>query len=134
MTYPFVLSWSMLEAMAKECLVVASDTAPVREVIRNGKNGFLVEYGDAAALAKVVVDALGKGEKLDSVRKAARKTVVERYDLKTISLPLQKEIIEKLGRGEMPNATKSIPTDIAKAMGWDATKTSELTLWDEMSA
>lgn len=134
MTYPFVLSWSMLEAMAKECIVVASDTAPVREVVRNGKNGLLVEYGDADALAKTIIDALGKGKKLDSMRKAARKTVVERYDLKTVCLPLQKEIIERLGRGALPEATANIPPDIAKAMGWDATKTKDLVLWSETGA
>ncbi|WP_420402501.1 glycosyltransferase family 4 protein [Nisaea sp.] len=134
LTYPFVLSWSMLEAMAKECLVVASDTAPVREVIRHGKNGLLVEYGNPELLADAVTDALAKGKKLNPVRKAARKTVVERYDLKTICLPIQKDIVERLGRGENPAPTSSIPADIAKAMGWNATKTSDLALWSELGA
>jgi glycosyltransferase involved in cell wall biosynthesis len=132
LTYPFVLSWSMLEAMARECLVVAGDTAPVREIVRNGKNGILVEYGDADALAAAVTAALEKGTKLDRVRKAARKTVVERYELTRVCLPQQKEMIEKLGRGELPRPTKSIPADIARALGWNVTRTSDLALWSEV--
>jgi len=51
LTYPVVLSWSMLKAMACGCVLVASDTAPVREVIREGENGWLVDVFDAEAIA-----------------------------------------------------------------------------------
>lgn len=132
LTYPFVLSWSMLEAMSRQCLVVASDTAPVREVIRHNKNGLLVDYSDAAALAATVSDALAKGKKLDRVRKAARQTVVDRYDLASVCLPRIKELVEKLGRGERPEPTLEVPGDIANSLGWPTTKTSELALWSEM--
>ena len=61
LTQPFFLSWSFLEAMATECLVVGSDTAPVQEVVRDGHNGYLVPFADAPAIAARIVDALERG-------------------------------------------------------------------------
>lgn len=87
LTYPFVLSWSMLEAMAAGCLVVASATAPVEEVIRHGENGLLVDFFDHERLAGVVVDALAKPNDFTGLRAAARRTVVERFDLRSRCLP-----------------------------------------------
>ena len=79
LTYPFVLSWSMLEAMAAGCLVVGSATPPVREVI-DGTNGILVDFFRPDRIAAAVLDALEGGRGFDRVRERARDTVVRDYD------------------------------------------------------
>jgi len=80
LTYPFVLSWSLLEAMATECEIVASDTAPVREVIEDRRNGVLVPFHDTSALAEAVADALARRAQVPGHGPAARATIVERFD------------------------------------------------------
>jgi glycosyltransferase involved in cell wall biosynthesis len=87
LTYPFVLSWSVLEALACECLVVASDTQPVQEVISHGRNGLLVPFFSPMQLAESVIGAAARPKKYSSLRKEARRTVVERFDLKRVCLP-----------------------------------------------
>lgn len=85
LTVPFVLSWSLLEAMACGCRIVASDTAPVREVVDDGHEGLLVDFRDVDALAARIGEALASGE---ATRRKARARVVERYALKAL-LPRQ---------------------------------------------
>ena len=87
LTYPFVLSWSMLESMAAGCLLVASNTTPVQEVVEDGRNGLLVDFFDTERLATTIADALANPEKYASMRDQARQTIVEQYDLKTVCLP-----------------------------------------------
>lgn len=96
LTYPFVLSWSLLEAMSLEAMVVASDTAPVREVIRDGHNGWLVDFFQPEALAERVVQCLRDAPSLLNLRRAARQTVVQGYDLRTRCLPQQMELVSGL--------------------------------------
>lgn len=76
LTYPFVLSWSLLEAMASGCLIIGSDTAPVREVIKGGVNGLLVDFFDSAKLADAVVAALGSPEQHRKIRTQAQSLAV----------------------------------------------------------
>ena len=99
LTYPFVLSWSLLEAMSAGCLVVASRTAPVEEVMRDGENGLLVDFFSPAAIAERVDYALTHQDELASFRERARATVVERYDLRRICLPAQLRLVETLVNG-----------------------------------
>lgn len=97
LTYPFVLSWSLLEAMSVGCLVVGSDTAPVREVIEHQRNGLLTDFFDVQALAQTVADALARREELAALRSAARQTVVQRFDLFAHCLPAQLALMEQAG-------------------------------------
>lgn len=87
LTYPFVLSWSMLEAMSLGALVIGSDTPPVREAITHGKNGLLVDFFSPGQLARTVCEALERPNDYLDLRHAARQTVVERYDFRTVCLP-----------------------------------------------
>ncbi len=79
LTVPFVLSWSMLEAMSAECLVIGSDTPPVREVIRHQENGLLVDFFSPTAIADSVDYALDHPDQMLKLRKAARQTILENY-------------------------------------------------------
>ena len=97
LTYPFVLSWSMLEAMAAGCLLVASDTAPVKEVIEDGQNGLLVDFFDHDRLANKITEVLANPEIHRPLRNSARKTIVEQYDLKTLCLPKMLRFLRSTG-------------------------------------
>lgn len=98
LTYPFVLSWSMLEAMAAGALVVASRTAPVEEVIRHRQNGLLVDFFDVQGWARMLIETLGNSDAYDSLRVAARQTIVDHYDLRTVSLPRLVAFVEGIQR------------------------------------
>ena len=98
MTYPFVLSWSLLEAMSVECPIVASDTAPVREVIIHNKTGVLTDFFDPKELSSAVIKTVKNSNKAKKLGKSARKFVVEHYDLFNVCLPRQVKWIERLAR------------------------------------
>ncbi len=89
LTYPFVLSWSLLEAMSAGCAIVASDTAPVREAVRHGETGQLVDFFVPYALAKQVIALSDDPAKRVRIGAKARMFAVENYDLVTRCLPGQ---------------------------------------------
>jgi glycosyltransferase involved in cell wall biosynthesis len=93
MTYPFVLSWSSIEAMALECRIVASDTAPVREIITDGVNGRLFDFFDEKALAERVRETLADRDRSAGMAGEARRIALERYDYKTVCLPRWREFL-----------------------------------------
>jgi glycosyltransferase involved in cell wall biosynthesis len=118
LTYPFVLSWSLLEAMSAGCLIVGSRTPPVQEVIRDGENGLLVDFFSPEAIAERVAFALEHQAELQRLRDCARDDVVTRYDLKRVCLPAQLQLVESL-QGQRADAgaaadVKHLPGDKAR--------------------
>jgi Glycosyl transferases group 1 len=113
LSYPFVLSWSMLEAMSAGALVVASCTPPVQEVIQDGINGRLVGFFDIDAWSDALINGLAEPERYHDIRVEPRRTIIESYDLRTNCLPRQIELsrgqrfssVQKIGfRAWMPNS------------------------------
>ncbi|MFC3084711.1 glycosyltransferase [Tabrizicola soli] len=98
LTYPFVLSWSMVETLAAGTLVIGSDTAPVAEVIQDGVNGRLVDFFDVRGWSDALADALARPEAYLQMRETARQMAREQYDLRSVCLPRQVELLTRLDR------------------------------------
>jgi glycosyltransferase involved in cell wall biosynthesis len=104
LTYPFVLSWSFIEAMASGCLIIGSATPPVLEVLRDGHSGIAVDFFDPPALTDSLELALRHPERLRHLRLAARATAVNDYDLKKVLLPRWLKLFDDLIAGRRPPA------------------------------
>ena len=102
LTYPFVLSWSLMEAMACEAAIVASDVAPVREVVEDDVTGCLIDFFDTSALVETVSALLDDPERRKRLGQAARQLMVENYDLNRICLPRQVQWVHSLMETELP--------------------------------
>ncbi|MBM2575316.1 glycosyltransferase family 4 protein [Jannaschia sp. Os4] len=113
LTMPFVLSWSLLETMAMEATVVASDVAPVREAVTHGETGLLVDFHDHMALARQVVEVLERPAAFAHLGPAARAHVVEHYDFETVCLPRHLEEINAL---VPPERRIPLPGQASRAM------------------
>ena len=96
LTYPFVLSWSLLEAMSVGASIVASGTAPVREVIRHAENGQLVDFFDVAALIREICALLDNPAERRRLGNNAREFVKHHFDLKSVCLPQQLQWVAAL--------------------------------------
>ncbi|MBQ13505.1 MAG: glycosyltransferase family 4 protein [Gammaproteobacteria bacterium] len=96
LTYPFVLSWSLLEAMSIGCSIVASDTIPVREAIQHNKTGMLVDFFDIEQLTNQICTLLDDKKLRKKLRQNARRFAQDTYDLKKVCLPKQLAWVERL--------------------------------------
>lgn len=96
LTYPFVLSWSLLESMSAGCAIVASDTAPVREVMTEGFNGTMVDFFDKEGLTDRVCDLLDDPDLRAKLGENGRKFVRENYDLHSKCLPAHLDWVDSL--------------------------------------
>lgn len=94
LTRPFVLSWSMLEAMSTGCLLVASDTPPVRELIEDGVNGILVDFFSPQDIMRKLEKALDNPDRVEKLKTNARRTILEKYGLSDL-LPKHLEWIRE---------------------------------------
>lgn len=97
LTYPFVLSWSMLEAMSAGALVIGSRTAPVQELINDGVNGRMVDFFDVEGWSRMLIKALAHPDRFMDMRRAARETILNSYDLQTVCLPQMVAYVESFG-------------------------------------
>ncbi len=89
LTYPFVLSWSLLEAMSVGCAIVASDTPPVREVVTHDDTGRLVDFFDHGQLAHEVCALLDDAVERQRLGHKARLSAQTYFDLHKVCLPRQ---------------------------------------------
>lgn len=108
LTVPFVLSWSLMESMACGCLLVASKTAPVEEVIDDGIHGNLTDFFDHEALSEKIIAVLENKDGHEEIRQQARERIIKRYELSKV-LPLHLKLIHDLANSNgIPEAAKEI--------------------------
>lgn len=96
LTYPFVLSWSLLEAMSVGCAIVASDTQPLHEAIKHDETGKLVNFFDHKALIAEVCGLLNTPRERQRLGSNARRFAQKHYDLQAVCLPSQLQWVQGL--------------------------------------
>jgi len=96
LTYPFILSWSLLEAMSAGCSIVASNTKPLLEAIKHEKTGLLVDFFDSIELENNICRLLENKNLRDKLSHNARLYAIENYDVKNVCLPRQLQWVQEL--------------------------------------
>jgi len=98
LTVPFVLSWSLMEAMGAGALIVGSDTEPVREVVEDGENGVLVPFFDTDAITEKLCHILDNNDEYQPLRVKARETILENYAMEDL-VPRYWDLIKSVANG-----------------------------------
>ncbi len=107
LTSPFVLSWSMMDAMSCGAVVLGSDTPPVKEMIQDGKNGLLANFFDAEGIARRAVEVLKDPDAFRTIGNSAEQMIAERYSLETV-LPKMRALYERVtGKTQSKTPTPS---------------------------
>jgi glycosyltransferase involved in cell wall biosynthesis len=96
LTYPFVLSWSFLEAMSAGCVVVGSATPPVLEVLRDRENGLAVSFFSTDEISDRVDEVLDHPDRMQALRDAARATAIRDFDVRSVTLPRWDQLLTGL--------------------------------------
>jgi glycosyltransferase involved in cell wall biosynthesis len=102
LTYPFVLSWSFLEAMAAGCAILGSATPPVLEVLCDGKNGLAVDFFSTGEICDRVDEVLDHPDRMQAIRDNARATVIRGFDVNAFTLPRWGELLSALADRRLP--------------------------------
>jgi glycosyltransferase involved in cell wall biosynthesis len=102
LSYPFIVSWSLIEAMASGCLVIGSSTPGVREILRDRENGLIVDFFSADQICDRVDEVFADPDRMQRLRDAARATAVREFDLRSRTLPLWFELIDAVIAGRQP--------------------------------
>ncbi len=96
LSYPFILSWSMLEAMAAGCLVLGSATPPIKEMISHNNNGLLFDFFDSEALSELAIEVLTHPDQYLDIRDNARQFIQTHFDFNRVIYPRHLNILRQL--------------------------------------
>ena len=96
LTYPFVLSWSFIEALSSGCIIIGSSTPPVLEVLSDGVNGLLVDFFSPEQISERVDEALNNKKRMKMIKENARETAINQFDLNKVIIPAWMNLIDKI--------------------------------------
>jgi glycosyltransferase involved in cell wall biosynthesis len=110
LTMPFVLSWSIMDALACGCTVLGSDTAPVREMIQHEQNGLLADFADVEGLTRLALRVLDDPEQFRPLGQAGVQMIDQKYSLERTA-PRLLDLLQRVHRGERPVFEKEPPSE-----------------------
>src|SRR5579863_4266116 len=109
LTYPFVLSWSFIEALSAGCVIIGSATPPVLEVLRDRENGLVVDFFSTEAICDRVDEVLDHPDRMQPIRDAARATAIKEFDTTNVTLPRWDRLLKTLADHRLPAKQNAHP-------------------------